>query len=495
MLLSFEESKQRAVEFFAEGRHLSGCLGCCPGAWLMRMTDPIDETEREVGGTGIWRPDFPLRPRRWPFFYGWVIVVLSTLGICASMPGQTIGVSVFTKRLSAALDLSSMQLSVAYMLGTFLSALCLGAGGRFFDRVGARRALVLALLALGVVLIGLSFVEGISVAVATLPFVGLKPWLPAFLVLTGGFALLRFTGQGMLTLSSRAMLGKWFHRRRGTVTAWSGALVSFMFSGSPIAFEYAIRCFGWQGAWRVMGLFLLFVLAAVFWVFARDNPEECGLEMDGGFVGKSRAANPDSEIYRDYTLPEARRTFAFWVFTLMFGLNALVGTAYAFHIIDVGAELGLSTDYVLWLFIPTSGVGVVSGFVLAWLTDQPFVRIKYLLCLMGASSLVGFSVLALGDYPRMSWLHFLGFGISGGCFGSLSAIVYPRFFGRQHLGAISGLFMAVIVVASAVGPFLFSFAELVLGAYRAGFAIAAVVAGLMVIAALRADNPQRKNAP
>ncbi len=439
----------------------------------------------------LWQPDFPQRPRRWPFFYGWVIVVLSTLGICASMPGQTIGVSVFTSRLSAALALSPMQLSVAYMFGTFLSALWLNAGGRFFDRCGARRALVYSVVALGLVLLGLSFVEVFSAWLARVPFVGATPWLAPFVVLVAGFALLRFTGQGMVTLSSRAMLGKWFNKRRGTVTAWSGALVSFMFSGAPIGFEYMIRQFSWQGAWQVMGLFMICVLAVIFWIFARDNPEECGLEMDGGHVGKVRKDNPDSIIYRDYTLPEARKTFSFWVFTLMFGLNGLVVTAYAFHIIEVGAELGVSTDYVLGLFVPSAAVSVVSGFVMAWLTDQSFVRIKYLLCVMAVSSMLGFIALAMGTYPSISWLHILGLGISGGCFGSLSSIVYPRFFGREHLGAISGLFMTVIVLASAIGPFLFSLAAEWLGAYRAGFSFAAVVAGIVAVAALRADNPQR----
>jgi len=85
----------------------------------------------------------------------------------------------------------------------------------------------------------------------------------------------------------------------------------------------------------------------------------------------------------------------------------------------------------------------------------------------------------------------LGLGISGGCFGSLSAIVYPRFFGRSHLGAINGSFMTTLVVASAVGPRMLSLAEWLLGAYRAGFGIAAAVAGVLSVMALRADNPQR----
>lgn len=438
-----------------------------------------------------WQPEFPQRPQRWPFFYGWVIVVFSTLGICASMPGQTIGVSVFTARLSEALGLSPMQLSVAYMLGTLISAFCINAGGRFFDRFGARRALVYSVLALGVVLLGLSFVEHFSRWLARVPLLNARQWLPPFLVLVIGFALLRFTGQGMVTLSSRAMLGKWFNRRRGTVTAWSGAVVAFVFSGSPLALESLIRQFGWQGTWQVMGGFLILVLGVLFWIFARDNPEECGLQMDGNFVGKLRKENPDSVIYRDFTLPEARGTFSFWVFTLMFGLNGLVITAYTFHIIAIGGELSVSTEYILKLFVPSAVVSVVSGFVIAWLTDLSFVRIKYLLCIMALSAMLGYVALALGCYPSGAWLHILGFGVSGGCFGSLSSIVYPRFFGRQHLGAISGLFMTVIMIASAIGPFLFSLAEALLGGYRTGFALSALAAAGIALAALRADNPQR----
>lgn len=441
----------------------------------------------------IWEPNFPLQPRRWPFFYGWMIVVFATLGVSASMPGQTVGVSVFTARLADALGLSAMQLSVAYMLGTLLSAFGLSAGGRFFDRCGARRSLVYSVLALGVVLLGLSFMELFSRWLSYLPLMDARPWLAPGLVLVVGFALLRFTGQGMVTMSSRAMLGKWFNRRRGVVTAWSGAVVSFAFSGAPMGFEYLIRQLGWQGAWQLMGLVMICVLALLFWIFARDNPEECGLEMDGDYVGKVQRENLDSVIYRDYTLAEARRTFSFWAFTAMFGLNGLVVTAYAFHIIAVGEELGVSTDYILRLFMPAAIVAVVSGFAVAWLTDQPFVRIKYLLCVMAVSAMLGFCALAMGDYPSISWLHILGQGVAGGCFGGLSSIVYPRFFGRQHLGAISGLFMTVIVMSSAVGPFLFSLVELYLGAYRAGFAFAAIAAGVIAVAALAADNPQRRS--
>ncbi len=425
-------------------------------------------------------------------FYGWVIVCISTLGMCASMPGQTIGVSVFTTRLMEALRLSSMQLSVAYMLGTFLSALLLSWGGRQFDQFGARKAMFRSSVALGGGLIAMSFLEPIVATLQALTRSDASAWWPAFLVLVFGFALLRFTGQGMLTLSSRAMLGKWFDRRRGTVSAWSGAIISFAFSGSPMGFELLIQQVGWQWAWRWMGLVLVGGLATVFWAFARDNPEECGLQMDGNYVGTARQANPDAVIYRDYTLAEARRTFSFWAFALIFGLQGLAVTAYAFHVLAISEELGVTSNYILGLFMPIAVVSVIFGFVIAWLTDLPTIRIKYLLCVMAISSMLGFGALAGGDYPQSGWLQILGFGISGGCFGGLSSIVWPRFFGREHLGAISGLFMTVIVLASAVGPFLLSAAELFMGSYRAGFIFVTMLAAILAIAALHADNPQRR---
>ncbi|MGB0373015.1 MAG: MFS transporter, partial [Opitutales bacterium] len=153
--------------------------------------------------------------------------------------------------------------------------------------------------------------------------------------------------------------------------------------------------------------------------------------------------------------------------------------------------LGLSREYILGLFVPTAGVAVCTGFVVAWLTDLSFVRVKYLLLLMALGAFLGSVALLIGDYPKVFWMHVIGFGVSGGCFGSLSTIVYPRFFGRTHIGAIQGVFMTTVVVASAIGPFLFSVFQYLFGGYRSGFAVSAIIAASLAFSALRADNPQR----
>ena len=47
----------------------------------------------------VMRPDFPFRPTAFPFYYGWIVLAVSTIGLVMSAPGQTIGVSVFTENL------------------------------------------------------------------------------------------------------------------------------------------------------------------------------------------------------------------------------------------------------------------------------------------------------------------------------------------------------------------------------------------------------------
>ena len=53
---------------------------------------------------------WPFDVRRLPFFYGWPIALLSTLGLWATIPGQTMGMAVVTEYLIADLGLSRTQL-------------------------------------------------------------------------------------------------------------------------------------------------------------------------------------------------------------------------------------------------------------------------------------------------------------------------------------------------------------------------------------------------
>ena len=226
------------------------------------------------------QPDFPFQPRSLSIFYGWVILVVTTIGIIMSIPGQTAGVSVFTDHLIAATGLSRLALSNAYLIGTLTSGLLLPFGGVFIDRFGARLVVIGASLWLSMTLIYLS----VSTNLAQWTSIGLslESSAPvAFVLLCIGFVSLRFSGQGMLTLVSRTTLGKWFDRRRGLASGTAGVFVSCGFSAAPLLLSFFIDGFGWRGAWLSLALLVGFGMGTIGWLFYRDNPEECGLVMDG----------------------------------------------------------------------------------------------------------------------------------------------------------------------------------------------------------------------
>lgn len=67
-----------------------------------------------LGGVrALLSADVPFAPRRVPFFYGWVVVAAATSGVLFSIPGQTMGVSVFTDSLLEATGLGRLAFSNA----------------------------------------------------------------------------------------------------------------------------------------------------------------------------------------------------------------------------------------------------------------------------------------------------------------------------------------------------------------------------------------------
>ena len=443
--------------------------------------------------TGLASARIPFDPARWPFFYGWFIVALGTIGILMSIPGQTMGVSVFTDSLIEALGLSRVQLSTAYLFGTIARSFVLTPIGKLSDRVGARVTAFYGAVVLGLVLVWLSQCDRIAGLAGRTTTGRPLPWM-AFAVIFVGFFLVRLSGQGVLTMVNRNMMMKWFVRRRGLVNAISGVFVSFGFSFAPRIFKGGMACVGWRGTWLLIAGVIGVGFALLVLLFFRDNPEDCGLHPDG----IDHATNPDTvpdrhPIHHQFTLPEARRTTAFWAFALTVSLYGLYTTGLTFHLESVFGEAWMSADTAVKIFLPASVIAVTVNVVASYFSDR--IRLKYLLAVMqigAAVSIVGCAFLAPGT---AKWMVIVGNGFAGGMYGVVMALTWPRFYGRTHLGAVTGFCMALTVFASALGPWLFS-QSLALGRsyFWASYACLAAML-LLILLTFRADNPQRELAP
>jgi len=344
-----------------------------------------------------------------------------------------------------AFGITRTQLSLAYGLGTITSSFLLPYAGTLIDRWGARIMMVISSVGLAA---GLLLLANISFATRTIstPAIAIAITATCFLVI-------RFFGQGNLTIVSRMAIG-------------------------------------WRGAYLFLAVMIGIGMSVLGWAFYRDNPEQCGLIMDGREInpGKKKRSAAFPETMKQFTRGETLRTVVFWTYSLVLAWQALFITAVSFHITSIGAEVGLDRNEALQVFIIVGIVSAATNVFIGWLSD--YIRLKWILlvCIIcqviTSLGLINFS----NDISRYAFG--IACGISGGCFGLLITVAYPRFFGREHLGAISGVTMFILVFASAVGPFMFSWLRDITENFQMAFIISAILPAVMFIPGLFAKNPQ-----
>ena len=427
----------------------------------------------------IRRADWPFDIRRVPFFYGWVILLLSTLGILVSIPGQTMGMAVFTDPLIDALGLSRTQLSVAYMVGTIGSSLFLTRAGRLYDRFGGRLMVAVSSISLALMLMFISVTDQLSGLFGGGPFF-------SFVFIMLGYFGVRFFGQGVLTSASRNVLLLWFEKRRGLVSSARGVFVSFGFSLAPLALAWLIAVNDWRWAiWVLAGCCAGFSVFA--YLFLRDDPTTCGVMVDGHSEDDAPAV---AIAVINFTFAQARRSQLFWVLSLSLGIHSLFGTAVVFHIVSIFSEAGRTSAEAFGYFLPAAIGSTSVNLLVGWLADKRPLK-PFLIMMLVSFILGGFGLLNLHSEWGY-WLLIIGFGAGGGFWSVISNLGFIRNFGPLHLGEISGLCTAVMVFTSAIGPALFSVGLDVFGTYAAAewLCIVALIVLLTVAIKVPHDHEQ-----
>lgn len=363
---------------------------------------------------------------RSPVHYGWVVLGASTVGMAMTIPGQTVGVSVFLDTIIADLGLTRSAVSGAYTIGTLGASLALPWVGRQIDRVGPRRAVVVIAVLFALACAFMGAVSG-------------------FVMLLLGFTALRGLGQGALSLVSVHSINIWFVRRRGMAVGLAGIGMAGATAVLPIGLDWLMRGIGWRWAYVVLGIAVLTVMIPVGGGLFRDRPEVYGLVPD--------TARPDVAESLDEThfeLREARRTYTFWLYAAGGFLTAAFGTALVFHHFSIMFENGVDRSAAALMFVAYGVLVAVTTLVTGFLIDRvaPRFLLSAALGLMAAAMFAATSVSTTAAV--------VGYGVLlGGMQGTNQAIqstVYGHYFGRLHFGAIKGLATTVMVAGTAAGP-------------------------------------------
>ena len=396
-----------------------------------------------------------------PFYYGWVILAVGTIGGIMTSPGQTYAFSAFLDHFIADLDLSRSLVSSLYTGGTLAASLVLPFVGRQFDKRGARLLIVLFSLLLGLACVYMSLVRNA-------------------VMLAVGFFLLRQLGQGSLSLTSKNVINLWWVRRRGLVMGLGGVIGALLSGLFPYIINTLIPLYGWRTTYVLLGAILILLMAPLGWLLVRDRPEDYGLEPDGGKGAADGEDGTQKEVH--WTRDQALRSSAFWLVTAGLASMSMLNTGLTFHLFSVFADSGLSSDVAASVFVPIAATGALVQLGAGLAVGRVPVHLLLVLALL-------LEALILVWAPALSSLNMAyGFGLAMGVQGGLEMIVmsviYANYFGRRHLGSIAGLASTILVAASALGPMPIGVARDLLGGYSVVLSAFAVIPFALALACL-----------
>jgi MFS family permease len=226
-----------------------------------------------------------------------------------------------------------------------------------------------------------------------------------------------------------------------------------------------IGSLGWRGALGVMGAVLIGVVVPLH-LWALRGPAHV-------------AHGPVHDSEADATLREALRHGAFWLLTLAFVLYAFVTAAFWAHVMPAFVAKGFSEAAATAVLVWFGPAQVAGRFVHAVAGGGVRLRALGVVVLLAVpASLALFAV--GGTLPVLIGFAIL-FGVANGLVTIVRGGLIPEYFGRSHIGRISGAMAAVAMVARAVAPWAAALVLVALGDYGA---VMLLLAGLGTLAAV-----------
>ncbi len=411
-------------------------------------------------------------------FYGWVMLGVAALGMFASGPGQSHLFSVFILPITQDLEISRTAVSSAYALATLAAAFGLPYVGRLIDRYGVRRVLLSIAALFGAAACGFGMVTNLA-------------------LLALNFGALRFLGQGSLMLSSANLVAQWFSRKRGFALSLMGLGFSASVALHPPFAQWLIDQVGWRTAWLWLGVITWVLLLPGVFFLVQNKPEDLGLQPDGagrapiGGAGRDSPGAGGADV--GLTSRQALATSTFWIIAASLSTFSMLVTGLFFHQVSIFESLGLSPQVAARVF-PVSALSMVLAMpLIGRLLDRLPTRPLFAAAMLTLSAAM-LTLLTVRDLPS-ALLYSVVFGISNAAVQTHMTFLWPRFFGRRHLGSIQGTAQTIAVVGASIGPLPLGFAFDQFGSYRGALMLLALLPVLCAGAVLFMREPRLDQEP
>lgn len=397
--------------------------------------------------------------------YGWHIVWTGTICIFACLGLGRFALGMLLPSMGEALSLTYSQMGligtvnfVGYLLAVLLC-------GPLTDRLGYRRLIFLALLAIGLTMLLIGRTKSF------------------------GFTLFLYTvtgmGSGAANVPMMALISHWFsrsHRGRATGFVVIGSGFAILLAGKLIPFLNGLAGVeGWRISWQVLGGITLFA-ALICLAMLRNDPRELHLQPIGAANDKPLPVGQEAES----SIP-VKRIAHLGVLYLAFGFTYVIYAT--FIVTTLIEERGFSEATAGNFWAMVGFLSLFSGPVFGTLSDK--IGRKWTLAMVFAIQSVAH--LLVGFHLPQGVLY-----LSIGCFGfvvwsvpSIMSALVGDFVGPQKAARIFGLITFIFAMGQIAGPAIAGFLAEQSGSFASGFLMAGACTILASLLALKLpDNPQ-----
>ena len=421
-----------------------------------------------------------LAPRT-PFFYGWVILSTAASTQVVRNATASLTIAVFIFPLSEELGWSRTLIAGAASFGGLAASFVSPGVGWLVDRYGSRLVLTASIFILGL--------STISLAWATVPI--------AFYL---AYGVGRVIFASPISIGSSVVVSRWFVRMRGRTSGILFGSHSIGLVAFPLIASVVIGASGWREAWIVLGLLVWGIALIPTALLIVQQPEDVGLSPDGdspvaeGEIGEAAKANESTPAVPAaeeavWTLREAMRTPALWMFATATGMVFLVQAGVNTHLAAYLRDEGLSAAFAgIGISLNAAFLGLGSLFW-GWVTEK--IPPRY--ALAGVAIFVGGSsalfIFADSTPEILVYAVLFGFGVGGLL--SVPPVGYADYYGRRSLGVIRGVTEPLTTFGQAIGAVVAGLIFDFTGNYQLAFGAFAVMGGLATVLVLFARPPRR----
>ena len=401
-------------------------------------------------------------------FYGYRLIAAAFVAQFVAIGMYSYVLGAFMMPMIEDLGWSRGEFSFTRTIGQLVMAVVGVFVGARVDRFGGRPVMLLGTVVLSVSLALHAWVQTLWAW-----------WLLNGVLVTAGCAMV-----GNLVVN--VTLAKWFVANRGKAVAWAAMGVSF--GGivlTPLA-TWLIDVQGWREAWLWLGLFALVTLLPVA-LMMRRAPEDYGLQPDGAQTANPAAsAQAERENRNAYTRAEALRTVSFYGLVIAFGFFSINIVVLLLQTIPYMTDAGFSRAQAAWVLVVASIPAMLSKPVWGYLIDR--MRVKPLAAISASvTGIALFMIIAAVESQQFTWVLVayvvLGFGWGGMI--PMQEVIWARFFGRRHIGAIRGAGMPFALLLGAIAPWAVAVYHDQVGSYSGALLVVAalnVLSGALIFA-------------